>query len=204
VVSGSAEGPAGVGSVWYRSWVPTLIAEVLPDGTCVLRLDDAERWRSSLDFGDAIAWNPFREALVWPAARRVVAAAGDRVHLLNLDTGHLRTTLILSPDHFGHLALVELAEGEATTELLLVLGWTDVRAYDASASLRWHARDVAVDGITFDHLDGSVLRVHAEMDPPGGWFSVSLDATTGRELAREPAFSPGYCGLYGQGPLEER
>jgi hypothetical protein len=187
-----------------KSSVTMVQAELLPDGTCMLRCDGTERWRACLDFGEAIAWNPFREALVWPTARRVVAAASDRVHLLDLEAGEPRATLILSPDLFGHLALVELAEGDATTELLLVLGWTDVRAYDASASLCWHARRIAVDGITFDQLDGSILRVHAEMDPPGGWFSVSLDATTGHELAREPAFSPGYCGLYGEGPAEER
>lgn len=184
----------------------SLDVELLSDGDCVLWRDSIERWRASLDFGDAAAWNPFREALVWPAAGRVVAAAGDYVHLLDLDTGALRATLILSLDHFGHLALVDLPNlpnlPDSSTELLLVLGWTDVRAYDPAGILRWHARNVAIDGITFDQVDGSILRLHAEMDPPGGWFAVSLDAATGRELAREPAFTPGYRGLYGQGPDE--
>jgi hypothetical protein len=182
--------------------MPPLHVELLPDGTCVLRDGDVERWRVSPAFGDATAWNPFREALVWSGARLVVAAAGDHVHLLDLDTGNPRATLDLSPDHFGHLALIELIAVTPTTDLLLVLGWTDIRAYDSTASLRWHARNVAVDGITFDCLQASVLRVHAEMDPPGGWFAVSLDPATGRELDRQPAFLPGYVGLYGQGPDE--
>lgn len=188
---------------WYASRaMPTLHAELLPDGTCVLRDGTVERWRVSPPLGDASAWNPFREAIVWPRTRSVVAAAGNLVHLLDLDTGEPLTTFDLAPDHFGHLALVELPDTAPTTDLLLVLGWSDVRAYNSTTSLRWHTRDVAVDGITFGEIQGTVLSLHAEMDPPGGWFAVSLDITTGRELERHPAFLPGYVGLYGQGPDE--
>lgn len=165
---------------------------------------DVERWRASLDLGEAAGWNPFRAAMIWACARRVVAGAGDRIELLDLDTGILCATLELSPDQFGYLALVEVADKDSTTELLLVLGWTDVRAYTADASLLWHARGVAVDGITFDALDGSVLRLRAEMDPPGGWFAVSLDVASGEELDRQPALLSGYRGLYGDGPEEPR
>jgi hypothetical protein len=179
-----------------------LHVELLPDGACVLRDGDLERWRASLDLGEAASWNPSCEAIIWSRTRRVVAGAGDRIHLLDLDTGALCVTLDLSPDHLGYLALVEVADGDSTMDLLLVLGWTDVRAYTADASLRWHARQVAVDGITFDALHGSILRLHAEMDPPGGWFAVSLDAVTGRELDRHSALLPGYRGLYGAGPDE--
>jgi hypothetical protein len=182
--------------------MPPLYAELSSDGTCMLRAGDVERWRVTLDFGEAAAWNPFRDAIVWPRAERIVAGAGDRVHWLHLETGKPCATLDLSPDHFGHLALIEITEGSSTTELLLVLGWTDVRAYDANAVLRWHARDVAVDGITFDEVRGSILRLHAEMDPPGGWFAVSLDPATGQEIDRQPDFLPGYLGLYGEGPNE--
>lgn len=179
----------------------TLHAELLPDGTCVLRDGDVERWRTSLSLREAAAWNPFREAILWPRAHCVVAGAGDRVHILDLDTGTLCTTLDLAPDCFGHLVLVELPESGSSTDILLVLGWTDVRAYaPPDATLRWHARHVAVDGITFDALDGTTLRLHAEMDPPGGWFAVSLDVATGHELERHADFLPGYVGLHGQGP----
>lgn len=176
--------------------MPSLHAELLPDGTCVLWAGDHERWRLSLGFGDEDAWNPFREAIVWPRAHRVVVGAGSRVHVLDLETGAPHATIDVTPDGFGHLAIAELTEAASTTDLLLVLGWTDVRAYDR-ATLRWHARDVAVDGITFDAVDGSVLRLHAEMDPPGGWFSVALDLATGRELERRPDFLPGYRGIHG-------
>jgi hypothetical protein len=64
------------------------------------------------------------------------------------------------------------------------------------------ARDVAVDGLTGADgcHDGGVLIVNAEMDPPGGWFEVVLDARSGRDLGRTPSFSPGYVGVYGVGP----
>lgn len=182
--------------------MPSLHAELSPDGACTLRAGDVERWRVSLVLGDAAAWNPFREAIVWPRAHCVVAGAGERVHWIDLDTGMPRSTLDLTPDQFGHLALAALPPAATPTELLLVLGWTDVRAYTAEGTLRWHTRHVAVDGITFDRAEGSILRLHAEMDPPGGWFAVSLDATTGRELARHPDLLPGYVGLYGRGPDE--
>jgi hypothetical protein len=171
----------------------THAAELLADGTCVLRDGDVERWRTTLDFAAARSGNPFAEALIWERADRVVAAAGDRVYLLELETGSVCATLELGADRFGYLVLV------SADELLLVLGWTDVRLYDRTAALRWHARDVAIDGITFAELEAEQLRLHAEMDPPGGWFAVTLDLGTGRELERRPALLPGYVGIYGQG-----
>lgn len=174
--------------------------ELSSDGTCVLRDGDVERWRVSPDLGHAATWNPFREAILWLTANLVVAAAGDRVHFLDLDTGKRRTTHDLTPDCFGYLALVELTDEDPVRDLLLVLGWTDARAYHADGTLRWHVRNLAVDGLVFVEHRGSILELHAEMDPPGGWFAVSLDLSTGRELDRQPAFLPGYVGLYGQGP----
>jgi len=86
-----------------------------------------------------------------------------------------------------------IAVGAAPVETLarVVLSYTDVIALDASLSIRWIARDVAIDGLT--GADGcaldDVLIVHAEMDPPGGWFDVALDARTGREFGRTPSLS---------------
>lgn len=73
--------------------MPALQAELSDDGTCVLRDGDAERWRVSLSVRDDASWNPFREAIVWSRAHRVVVGSGDRVHLLDLDTGTRRAPL---------------------------------------------------------------------------------------------------------------
>lgn len=85
-----------------------------------------------------------------------------------------------------------------------MLGYCDVIALDRSLAIRWTAQDIAVDGITGADgcSDGDMLIVQAEMDPPGGWFEVALDARTGRELRRVPRLSPGYVGIYGIGPSE--
>ncbi len=157
------------------------------DGACSLRAHGIERWRVELDLGEVARRNPFREAIVWTRAHRVVAGAGDRVHVLELATGALDATMELGSDHFGQLALGTVELEGAKVELLFVLGWTDVRAYDAGLVLRWHARNVAVDGITFAGVEGPVLKVSAEMDPPGGWFEVLLDAGTGQEKGRRPS-----------------
>ena len=179
-----------------------LEVELTNDGRCVLRAGGVERWRVSLDCGDAAEWGPFREAIVWGGAKKVIAAAGHRLHVLDLSTGACVTSLELATDLIGHLAVAAVTRAGSTVELLFVLGWTDIRCYGADLSLHWHAQHVAVDGITFDAVEGSVVRVHAEMDPPGGWFAVSLDVTTGQELERRPDPLPGYVGMYEHGPPE--
>ena len=184
-------------------YLEDLEVELTEDGSCALRAGDVEHWRVPLNRGDAAGWNPFSEAIVWRSADKVIAAAGDRVHVLELSTGECVTTLDLVSDLFGHLAVAAVTQAGRTTELLFVLGWTGIRCYDVEFSLRWHAQNVAVDGITFDEVEGSVVRVQAEMDPPGGWFAVSLDATTGQEIERRPDLLPGYVGPYGQGSDEE-
>ena len=182
----------------------TLDLELSDDGTCILREGATERWRVRLEFGEHARWSSFREALIWPRQARVIAGAGARVHVLDLASGAPVVTIDLAPDLFGDLRLAELPDDRGTPrEALMILGWTDVWIYDAELTLRWRARDVAVDGVTFDEVVGSVVRLHAEMDPPGGWFAVSLNAANGRELGRRPALLPGYVGLYGAGPEEE-
>jgi len=65
-----------------------------------------------------------------------------------------------------------------------LLGWRAVHAPARELSVRWVARDVAVDGLVFGDLTAGGVRLSAEMDPPGGWVDVGLDLRTGRELWR--------------------
>lgn len=100
------------------------------------------------------------------------------------------------PCLFGHLALDPGEEG-VRPETLYVLGWTDAIAIDPSLETRWSARDLAVDGITFNGVSGPLIRLSVEMDPPGGWFEIELDSATGHERSRAEAFSDDYLGIYG-------
>ena len=101
---------------------------------------------------------------------------------------------------FGDFGIATLGE----TSLLVLLTYTDVIAIDTELAIRWIARDTAIDGLLFCGADGDKITLRAEMDPPGGWFDVVLDAATGHEISRVPNFLPGYVGLHGQGPPESR
>lgn len=125
-----------------------------------------------------------------------VGGGGAAVHFLDLQNG-ARRGLLEVPCLFGHL---ELDEGELghRPEVLYVLGWTDIVAIDPRLHVRWWARNVAVDGVIFYDATGANLRFGVEMDPPGGWFRIEIDAETGRELSRVPNFTEDYNGLYGR------
>lgn len=117
--------------------------------------------------------SPFREAALWPAASAVVVAGGPTIHFLSPESGAVVTTLLFDDDLFGGL-------GPTAGDVLYILGWRHVTAVDKTLAVRWVSRDVAVDGITLRDLDGDRILLSAEMDPPGGWINVELDAVTGR------------------------
>jgi hypothetical protein len=175
---------------------------ILPGVELELDLDSARlvllgeggeaRWSARIE-ASALQTACFREAYLWRAGGMACVGAGEHVWLFDLASGILRLHLDIDRSGcsvFGHFGHATLGDG---TELLVVLTYTDVLAIDASLSIRWTARNVAIDGITGADgcRDGDRLVVHAERDPPGGWFEVTLDARTGRELASTPSFSPG-------------
>ena len=155
--------------------------------------DGGTLWKADLDLG-GMSPSSFREEAVWAEAS--VAAIGGKgvVVLLDLLSGAERCRIDV-PSCFCGLS-VQRVDG---VEWLFVLGWTDVHAFAPGFEEQWVSRGVAVDGITHATVDGAVLHVNAEMDPPGGWFAVQLDVRTGQELAREPGFTDDYVGVYGAG-----
>jgi hypothetical protein len=153
-------------------------------------------WQALVHWGEH-AHVPFREECVWPGAGVVAIGGGGAVHCLRTADGEPRGRLDVA-DRFGHLAL-DAGEPGARAEALYVLGWHHAYAVGPDLKVRWQARDLAVDGIVFRDAAGPTIVVSAEMDPPGGWFEVELDAATGRELARRPDFLEGYVGIYGAG-----
>jgi hypothetical protein len=171
-----------------------LTADVLepgPESYEARRADGTTLWKVHLDLG-ATHSSTFREEAVWTEAGLVAVGGNSTVVLVELATGVERCRLEV-PSYFGHLS-VDRVDGR---EWLFVLGWTDVHAFSPDLQQRWVSRDVAVDGITGGTVAGEVLQVHAEMDPPGGWFAVELDVRTGRELGRTPAFTAEYFGTLG-------
>jgi hypothetical protein len=166
-----------------------------------LTLIDTEghtRWQVPLDSSE-LERACFREAILWRAGGVACVGADDRVRFYDVETGGTKFEIALDALHdspwslFGHFGEARLRDG---TELLIILTYTDVIALNASLELRWEARDVAIDGLTFHGACDDLLVIHAEMDPPGGWFEVALDARTGEEVSRNPSFTPGYTGIY--------
>ena len=152
--------------------------EFIREGTrLIARAGTRERW--SIDVGDDRAGNPFCEALHWPVAGVVALGLAQRVVFLAPATGDELSRLTLGTpdggDFFGHLAIGD--DGA-----LYVLGWRDVVAVAPSRKVRWIARGVAIDGILWREQRGGQLLLDAEMDPPGGWVPVVLDAATGRRV----------------------
>lgn len=119
----------------------------------------------------------FREEFLWKAGPVVVIAGGPTVHFLAPESGATLKTLSLDDDLFGHC-------GPTDDDVLYILGWRHVIAVDKTLAVQWVSRDVAIDGLTWTGRDGDRVQLSAEMDPPGGWVDVELDALTGRELSR--------------------
>lgn len=150
----------------------------------VIKYKGEKIWSVGIDFGDA-SHVPFREEFVWISTKTVVIGGGNVVYFLDMTSGDLRKKIEV-PSFFGHLELIfEPTPSGPTEESVLILGWTDVHAIDKYFNHRWVARNVAIDGIIFCEALGNELIFSAEMDPPGGWVEVALDAQTGRELWRQ-------------------
>jgi hypothetical protein len=151
------------------------------------------RWQALVAWGDS-AQPSFRAEVVWESAGVAAIGGGRTVYFAELATGALRRELALE-DFFGGLAVDEGDDG-ARPNSLYVCGYSDLLAIEPSLDVRWRLRQLAVDGILFHDTSGTQLHVDIELDPPGGWFEVTLDARTGAELSRKPAFSDDYVGLY--------
>lgn len=141
----------------------------------IARTESGVAW--SADVPLDMSGTPFREEVLWPVASVVAIAGGPTVHFLSSESGAIVKTLSLEGDLFGHF-------GPTDDDVLYILGWRNVIAVDKTLTVRWMSRDVAVDGITWTGREGDRIQLSAEMDPPGGWVDVELDAITGREISR--------------------
>ena len=137
--------------------------------------EGTERWVAAFDWEEYCA--PFEDQLVWEEAAVALFGAQQDVYALDLETGAVKLHLHIAW-HFGYFALTP------SRDRLLILGGQDIHALDPELRVLWTAKDVAIDGITLLDITESSLDVSAEMDPPGGWESVSIDLQTGQELGR--------------------
>lgn len=131
-------------------------------------------WRDALAYHGLLS-EAFCERIFWEAAEVLAIGFEHTVELVDPDSGDLVRAISLGNDMFGHF-------GPADGDVLYVLGWRDVVAIERTFDVKWRSMNVAVDGITWRGRDADRIQLSAEMDPPGGWVDVELDADTGRRL----------------------
>lgn len=73
--------------------------------------------------------------------------------------------------YFGHFHI--------DNDMLFVLGCSNVMAFDKSSKVIWKSKDIAIDGIVFDHISNNTMYVECEMDPPGGWETRCINISNG-------------------------
>jgi len=134
-------------------------------------------WADALATHGLLNESAFREHVFWPAASVIAVGADRAVEFFDPDSGALVKSLSLGDDFFGHL-------GPPDGDVLYILGWRNVTAVNRTLDIFWRNEDVAIDGIVWRGQDGDRIQLSAEMDPPGGWVDVELDATTGRPTSR--------------------
>jgi hypothetical protein len=128
----------------------------------------------------AVYWEPagyHKAAWVgWPEAGVILLGGGAELFALDLETGGVRHHQMLD-SYFMRLAFTP------DRTRLLVLDGTSVAALDMSLKELWRT-PVAVDGIILRDLDDERVYIDAELDPPGGWKPLVLDARTGQLIER--------------------
>lgn len=140
-----------------------------------LRKDGTLVWRA------AILWesscSPFKSQLVWEEAKTVLFGAHDQVYGLDIFTGAIKFQHKLE-SYFSSFVL-DLPHGR-----VFIFTGTEVLYFGENLRERWSTRGLAVDGVVCRKLEDEFLIVDAEMDPPGGWQTVTIDLKTGKELSR--------------------
>ena len=119
----------------------------------------------------------FKEEIVWLKAGGAAIGGGDDLYVLSLTDGAILFHHKLN-GYFGQMCL------SPDKVSLYVSGATDLLALTTSLETAWYKKNLAVDGIIFDKISESVLHLSTEVDPPGGWEKVTVDATNGKEIDR--------------------
>ncbi len=65
---------------------------------------------------------------------------------------------------------------------LYILGCENIIAIDIDSNIIWKSDYIAVDGIECVGIDGQIMNISCEMDPPGGWEYNKIDLLTGKTI----------------------
>ena len=73
-------------------------------------------------------------------------------------------------------------------DCLYILGCENVIAIDIDSNIVWKSDYLAVDGIVFEGIEGRIMNISCEMDPPGGWEYKKIDLLTGKTINSKKIF----------------
>ena len=70
-------------------------------------------------------------------------------------------------------------------DYIYILGCENIIAIDIDARFVWKSDNIAVDGIVCNGIEGHIMYISCEMDPPGGWEDMKIDLLTGNTIDLE-------------------
>ena len=74
--------------------------------------------------------------------------------------------------YFGYFEIID--------DSLYVLGCDSITAFDSCMNEKWISKDIAVDGVVLNAIEGDSIVVSCEMDPPGGWVNKRISLLDGK------------------------
>lgn len=140
------------------SYLPT------PDAFVTVADDDEPLLR--VDLYDA-GYSPFCEAIVWHDW--VVIGFGHHLHLVTPEGGDTHSLDL--GFYFGHLYPVG--------DRLLIASGDRLFCLTPDGGVAWSSKEVGLDGVVVDRVDGGIVYGQGEWDPPGGWNPFRVSLTTG-------------------------
>ena len=109
----------------------------------------------------------------------VAVGYGDHVHFVDARSRESRS--VEMDGYFGGLYTPEdLGLRDRPFELLAASASSLLR-FGRDGVLVWEARELGIDGVRVDDVEGAVITGSGEWDPPGGWKPFAVELESGRE-----------------------
>lgn len=116
----------------------------------------------------------------------VAVGYGDHVHFVDAESRESRS--VEMDGYFGALYTPEDLGLRDRPFDLLAASTSSLLRFDRGGALVWEARELGIDGVRVDDVEGAVITGSGAWDPPGGWEPFVVNLVTGTKIA--PAGDP--------------
>lgn len=125
----------------------------------------ADRGIESICFRDAVVWRDW-----------CIIGYGHSVYFVDIATHKSEQHFLdrYSPimPYFGRIY--------PGKDWLLVATGSNLLRFDVKAQVVWASKEVGIDGVVIQGVEGDLVRGEGEWDPPGDWRRFAIDLRTGR------------------------